>query len=75
MQGQPERQDAVEEDGYQSSNKRYTPPLGELQGDVEMDEGADGGANHQDSEHQGPNPRDDNHDNRRGDRPIPDMNK
>ena len=75
MQGQPERQDMATEDGDQPSNRRYALPVGELQGDVETDEGADGGSNHQDSEHQGPNPRDGNRDNRRGSRPIPDMSR
>ena len=75
MQGQPERQDATEEDGDQSSNRRYAPPVGEPKGDVEMDEGSDDGASHQDIEQQGPNPRNDNRNNRRGDRPIPDMSR
>ena len=40
-----------------------------------MDEGTDEGPNHQDSEHEGPRPRDCNRDNRRGSRPIPDMSR
>ena len=75
MQGQQERQDNAAEDGHQSSDRRHTTSLGEPQGDVEMDEDADAGVNHQDNEHHAPNLRNDTSDRRSGNRPIPDMSR